>query len=107
MPQSKDGGELVPPHLEERPEFTTVTLVIDVQEALDVIEDTVRGLTSADTDEGVRLRTRDGMLVAVVSEGPGDDADVGSVVASRTAPPSELATRKAGKIRDAIDEQPQ
>ena len=81
----------------ERPEFGSIELGIGAEETDDHIEETIKGLATSEAEEGVLYRTRDGMLVAIVS--PSDD---GATLAYRTAPPSESATRKASKLLEAL-----
>lgn len=85
------------------PEFTAVALSIDVADATEKIHGAVKGLHATETAVGVKIRTTDGMLVAVVSEPAGVPDPVESVVQYRTEPESELATRKAGKLGAALD----
>lgn len=84
----------------DRPEFESVALAIDLDAARDRIEETIRGLATSETDEVVNYRTRGGTLVAVV--GAPADRD-GATLAYRTAPASEPATRKASRLREALD----
>jgi hypothetical protein len=86
----------------ERPEFESLALGIDAEEAHEHIEDAIKGLSTADTEEGVKYRTMDGMLVAIVGPQQTDSANGQTTVAYRTEPASESATRKAAKIRDAL-----
>lgn len=81
----------------ERPEFAAATLTLDLADATDRIHETVEGLYATETDEGVRFRSFDGMLVAVL-----DETDGSVVLHYRTKPATESATRKARKLRDAL-----
>lgn len=86
-----------------RPEFELVDLTVDVDEAHRTIEETVKGLSTAETEAGVKYRTRDGMLVAIVGSRPSDDGEGTARLAYRAAPASEPATRKASKILEALE----
>lgn len=83
-----------------RPEFETVELAIDVDEAHRHVTETMRGLTTSETEAGKKYRTTDGMLLAVV--GPGVEEGSATLL-YRTAPASDLATRKASKIFEALE----
>jgi hypothetical protein len=85
-----------------RPEFEVVDLDVDTDETHDRIEDTIKGLATAETDDGVKYRTTDGMLVAIVAPRPSGSGDTKSQVAYRTDPESIAATRKATKIKEAL-----
>lgn len=86
----------------ERPEFESVDLDIDTDETRRYIEEAMKGLAASETKDGVKYRTTDGMLVAVVGRRPTGSGNVKSKLAYRTAPASESATRKASKIHDAL-----
>jgi hypothetical protein len=85
-----------------RPEFESVDLAVELGEARDRIDDAMAGLAASEveTEAVVNYRTLDGTLVAVVGT-PG--AREGSTLAYRTAPASDPATRKASRLREAID----
>jgi len=85
-----------------RPEFEVVDLDVDTAETDRRIEDTIKGLATAETDAGVKYRTTDGMLVAVVASRPSGSGDTKAQLAYRTAPASVAATRKAAKLMDAL-----
>ena len=85
------------------PEFATMPLEISVDEAIDEVHDAVKGLHGTPTPVGVKVRTTDGMLVAVVRESERDDDAVSSRLSYRIEPASELATRKAQKIATALE----
>lgn len=85
-----------------RPEFEVVDLEIDAEETHQRIEATIKGLATAETDVGIKYRTTDGMLVAVVAPRPSGSGDTKSQFAYRTDPASVAATRKAAKIMDAL-----
>lgn len=86
----------------ERPEFESLDLDVDAGEARRHVEDAVKGLSRSETEEGVRYRTTDGTLVAIVGPRQTGSGDVRARLAYRTAPASESATRKASKIREAL-----
>lgn len=88
-------------HALERPEFGSVDLDIDAEEADRRIEETIKGLSSSQTPEGVNYRTKDGMLVVIVGSPKGAGAE--ARLAYRTEPASEPATRKASKILAALE----
>lgn len=84
------------------PEFDAVHLSISVADAVDLIHETVRGLHATPTEVGVKIRTTDGLLAAVVAD-PGAETDAAAaVVHHRTDPASELVTRKATKLKRAL-----
>jgi len=85
-----------------RPEFETVDLDVAVEDARRTIQDTVRGLSETETDEGLTYRTRDGMLVAILGPRPSGSGDVKASLAYRTEPATDGATRKARKLREAL-----
>lgn len=86
----------------ERPEFESVDLDIDAEAAHEYIEDAMKGLSTSETDEGVKYRTIDGTLVAIVGPRHTGSGNVKAILAYRTEPALEAATRKAAKIRDAL-----
>jgi hypothetical protein len=81
----------------ERPEFEAVELTLALPEATAQVHETVEGLYATDTDEGIRFRSFDGMLVAVL-----DETDGTVLLYYRTEPATESATRKARKLRAAL-----
>jgi hypothetical protein len=83
-----------------RPSFTSVDLAIGLETACDRIEETVAGLAASETDGVVNYRTTDGTLVAVVGP-PSERGD--AALAYRTAPAALPATRRASRLRDALD----
>ena len=87
----------------ERPEFTAVPLTVDAAEARDRVQRSLKGLSATETENGIKLRTTGGMLVAVVGDRSGSD-EAEAELAYRTAPPSELATRKGRKVFEALEE---
>lgn len=86
----------------DRPQFESIDLNVDAESADRHIEETIKGLSTAHTDEGVKYRTTDGMLVAIVGERHTGSGDAKATLAYRTEPASESATRKASKIRKAL-----
>lgn len=89
----------VPTGVVERPEFTTEHLAIDAERATEFVCDELKGLTATDTDEGVKFRTTDGMLVAILA----DSREAETVEFHyRTAPASETATLKAKRVWRAL-----
>lgn len=86
----------------DRPEFDSVDLDIGVDEAHRAVEAAVKGLADADGSDGRKYRTQDGRLVAILQDRPSDSGKRSATLAYRTAPASEPATRKAGKVRDAV-----
>lgn len=87
----------------ERPEFELLDLDVDTDEADQYIEEAIKGLSASKAGEGVKYRTTGGMLVAIVGPRHTGSGDVKAKLAYRTAPASESATRKASKIRDALE----
>ena len=86
----------------ERPEFESIDLDVPVDEARRAIGEAMAGLHDAETDEGIRYRTSDGMLVAVLAARHSGSGDMKATLAYRTEPASENATRKAGKVFEAL-----
>jgi len=85
-----------------RPEFESVDLEIAVDAAHRHVTDAIRGLNAAESEEGRKYRTSDGMLVAILGTGR-DGAGENATLVYRTAPPSETATRKARKVFEALE----
>lgn len=93
-------SDLVPKVNAEHPEFTTESLSVDVETATEKICDTLKGVTATETADGVKFRTTDGKLLALLTE----DAEEGTVkLHYRTAPASEVATLKARKLWRAVE----
>jgi len=83
-------------------EYETVALQIDTDEATALITDQIKGLNLSDSEEGVKLRTSDGLLVAVLRETEDDGSELRyRAGTSLTAGPS---TRKSQKIRELVEE---
>ncbi|WP_433624438.1 hypothetical protein [Halomicrococcus sp. NG-SE-24] len=87
----------------ERPEFAAVALTIDAVDARDRVQRSLKGLSATETEDGIKLRTTRGMLVAVVGDRPESD-ETEAELAYRTAPPSELATRKGRKVFETLEQ---
>lgn len=81
-------------------EFTTEPLNVDAETATEIVRETVHGVTATETAEGRKFRTPDGMLIAILTPGPGADPTVD--LHYRTAPSSAVATLKARKIWRAL-----
>ncbi|GAA0241571.1 hypothetical protein ACFFQF_29925 [Haladaptatus pallidirubidus] len=86
-----------------RPEFDTVQLTIEPKEAQELIEQSLKGLQSSVTEDGILLRSSDGMLVAILHDGSPTDEQRRTELAYRVAPPSELATRRGKKIFETLE----
>lgn len=86
-----------------RPEFESTDLGIDVDETHRRIEAAMRGLSTAETTEGRKYRTSDGMLVAIVGSRSDENGDATARLVYRTAPASEPATRKATKLFETLE----
>lgn len=91
--------EIAPRTDDDHPAFATDRLSIDFQTATDLLRDAVNGVTATPTDEGVKVRALDGMLLGVVT-----DDDGAATLHYRTAPPSEPATLKAERLRETLRE---
>lgn len=86
----------------ERPEFETVDLDITAEEVHRHIDEAITGLSTSEDSDGMKVRTTDGMLVAVIAHRYTGSGDVKSTLAYRTEPASEFATRKAKKLVEAL-----
>jgi len=93
-------SDLVPAEIVEHPEFTTVGLRLDVETAEEMICETLTGVTATETDEGIKFRTTDGMLIAILTGTHYEEPAV--EIHYRTAPASETATLKASRLRRAL-----
>ncbi|WP_255198151.1 hypothetical protein [Halorarius litoreus] len=82
----------------ERPEFTTERLAVGPPRAVDLIREAVEGVSTTETETGITVRTRRGMLLAIVTAVDGEHADLHY----RTAPASEPATLKARRLWKAL-----
>lgn len=92
-------------HLEEspdRPEFATIDLDLPIEDAHGEIDETIAGLYASETEEGLKVRTVNGILVATLEKHSAGSGDAKSALAYRTEPELVPATRKARKIRDAL-----
>lgn len=88
-------------------EYSTVRLTIDKQEALDYIQETVKGLGTTVTDTEIMLRDANGRRVATLSDVESDDGSTAAELRYRASPslsPSGDTTRKAQKIHTAVEE---
>jgi hypothetical protein len=95
-------GALVRREHTERAEFSEAHLSIDRGETADVVHSTIAGLTETTGERVTKIRTVDGMLVAVLSDYALPSGALGTTVEYRTAPASIPATRKARKIWRAL-----
>jgi len=84
------------------PEFESIDLDVPIDDAHRAIDDAIAGLYASETEEGLKFRTADGMLVAVLAKRPSGSGDTMSCLAYRTEPASESATRKARKVHEAL-----
>lgn len=81
----------------ERPEFAVEQLTVDAATATELICEAVGSVTATETTRGTKIRTHNGMLIAVVTE-----TDDGSELQYRTAPASDPATLKARRLWRAM-----
>ena len=86
----------------DRPEFETVDLDVTPEEAQRRVDAAIAGLATAEDADGMKVRTTDGMLVAVIGHRHSGSGDVKSRLAYRTEPASVPATRKAKKLAEAL-----
>jgi hypothetical protein len=84
----------------EHPEFAVEPLRVDGETARAVVLDALDGLSATGTDEGIKVRTTDGTLIAILTNERPDEPSV--ELHYRIAPVSETATRKAGKLCGAL-----
>lgn len=91
--------EVAPRTDDNHPAFATERLTIDLPTATDLLGETVHGVTATRTDDGVKIRALDGMLLGIVTE-----TDGVATLHYRTAPPSEPATLKAERLRETLRE---
>ncbi|ODR83390.1 hypothetical protein BG842_09735 [Haladaptatus sp. W1] len=87
----------------DRPEFDTVQLTIEPTEAQELIEQSLKGLQSSVAEDGILLRSSDGMLVATLRDNSPSDEQQRTELAYRVAPLSELATRKGKKVFKSLE----
>jgi hypothetical protein len=102
MTQTPNEG-IVPKPETDRPEFDRVLLTADVDSAVTLATERVKGLATTETDEGVKFRTTDGTLVAIVDATTDGPAAAQSTLSYRTGPASSDATRKARRLWAALD----
>ena len=82
--------------------YETVDLTVGVDEAREEILSAVAGLVAAGTNDGVTLRTRRGVQIAVLRADEGE----GSTLTYRADPslaPRGDATRTASHVREAVE----
>lgn len=80
--------------------FATETLALDAERAREVVCDELKGVTATETAEGIKFRTTDGTLIAVLT---GTHCEEPAVeLHYRTEPASETATLKARRLRGAL-----
>lgn len=91
----------VPIETIERPEFATEQLRLDVEIATELIRETLNGVTATETDEGVKFRTADGTLIAILTGAHYEEPTV--EIHYRTAPVSGTATLKARRLWRALE----
>jgi len=96
----EDTSELVPTEVIEHPEFTSARLRLDVETAEELICETLSSISATETDEGIKFRTSDGMLIAILTGTHYEDPAV--ELHYRTAPASETATLKARRLMRAL-----
>jgi hypothetical protein len=87
----------------DRPEFDTVQLTIEPKKAQELIEQSLKGLRSSITEDGILLRSSAGMLVAILRDNLPSDEQYRTELAYRVAPPSELATRRGKKVFETLE----
>ena len=87
----------------DRPEFDTVQLTIEPAEAQELVQQTLKGLRSSVTENGILLRSSDGMLVAIFRDDSPSDEQHRTELMYRVAPPSELATRRGKKVFESFE----
>jgi hypothetical protein len=93
----------MPATTRDRPEFDTVHLAIEPEQAQELVQQTLKGLRSSVTEDGILLRSSDGMLVAILRGDSPSDEQHRTELAYRVAPPSELATRKGKKVFESLE----
>ncbi len=87
----------------DRPEFDTVHLAIEPEQAQELVQQTLKGLRSSVTEDGILLRSSAGMLVAILRDDSSSDEQHRTELAYRVAPPSELATRRGKKVFESLE----
>ena len=92
---------LIPVEDMKHSEFTTERLRLNVETATEIIRETLKGISATETDEGIKFRTMDGMLIAILTGTHYEDPAV--ELHYRTAPASETATLKARKLWRALE----
>lgn len=102
MTPSTREGTLVPRESTDRDEFSRAYLTLGIDETAARIHETVKGLEETETEDGSRIRTLEGMLVAVLENYVLPDGTLGTTLSYRVAPASLPATRKARKLWTAL-----
>lgn len=86
------------------PGFAAERLALDPETVVERIHETLGSVTATRTDEGMKFRTPDGTLVALLTAIEGDDEDDPTVLFQyRTEPPSESGTLKARRLWRALE----
>ena len=85
----------------EYPGFETERLTLDVEEATDVIHETLEGLSATATDDGLKFRTASGTVIAILTETDHEEPAVD--LHYRTRPSSSTVTLKARKLRRVLE----
>lgn len=86
------------------PGFATERLALDPETVVERIHETLGGVTATRTDEGMKFRTPDGTLVALVTVVEESDAEEPTVLFQyRTEPASETGTLKARRLWRALE----
>lgn len=85
----------------DHPEFTTEQLALDAETAIEHVHEELKGVTATETDEGIKFRTTDGSLLAILTGTHYEEPAV--ELHYRTAPPSDTATLKAARLWRALE----
>lgn len=86
------------------PGFATERLTLDPETVVERIHETLGGVTATRTDEGMKFRTPDGTLVALLTVVEESDDDESAVLFQyRTEPASESGTLKARRLWRALE----
>ena len=83
------------------PGFETVRLALDIDEAADVIHDTLEGLSATETEDGLKFRTVRGTLLAVLTEA---DSEEHTELHYRTGPGASAGTLKGRKLGRVLEQ---
>lgn len=88
----------------QHPGFATERLALDAETVVERIHETLGGVTATRTDEGMKFRTPDGTLVALLTVVEDPDEDDPTVLFQyRTQPASESGTLKARRLWRALE----